>query len=128
MSTSAVSSDFVGRTKENLIGLMSRRVDDVRLAVPMLDGIELKGRRTNLVAPGITTEGVKVPLGLWDASTENKTVATTLRADLVDRGLDGEQRALGGDRRRQCVRATVRAVLGERTPSSAVSVAMPTCW
>jgi len=33
---------------------MSRRLDDVRLAVLMIDGIELKGR-TNVVALGITT-------------------------------------------------------------------------
>jgi hypothetical protein len=32
--------------------------------VMMIDGIELKGR-TNVVALGITTEGVKIPLGLW---------------------------------------------------------------
>jgi putative transposase len=39
---------------------MGRRLDDVRLAVMMIDGIELKGR-TNVVALGITTEGVKIP-------------------------------------------------------------------
>ncbi len=36
----------------------------------MLDGIELKGR-TNIVAHGITMEGVKSPLGLGEGSTEN---------------------------------------------------------
>ena len=30
----------------------------------------------DVVALGITTEGVKVPLGLWEGSTENATVAT----------------------------------------------------
>ena len=44
-----------------------------------------------IVALGITTEGVKVPLGLWDGSSENATVATALLADLVERGLDVEQ-------------------------------------
>ncbi len=42
---------------------MARRLDDVRLAVLMLDGIELKGR-TNVVALGITSDGLKIPLGL----------------------------------------------------------------
>jgi transposase-like protein len=69
---------------------MGRRLDDARLAVMMLDGIELKGR-TNIVALGITTEGVKIPLGLWEGSTENATVATALLSDLVERGLDPEQ-------------------------------------
>ena len=43
-SKSAVSRQFVARTRENLEGLMRRRLDDVRLAALMLDGIDLKGR------------------------------------------------------------------------------------
>jgi putative transposase len=73
-SKSSISRAFVERTRKALDELMARRLDDVRLAVLMLDGIELKGR-TNIVALGITTEGVKVPLGLWEGSTENATVA-----------------------------------------------------
>ena len=68
---------------------MSRRLDDVRLAVIMLDGLELQGRCC-VVALGITTEGVKIPLGLW-GSSENATVATALLSDLIERGLDPEQ-------------------------------------
>jgi len=89
ISKSSVSRAFVERTRKALGELMCRRLDDVRLAVLMLDGIELKGR-TNIVALGITTEGVKVPLGLWEGSTENATVATALLSDLVERGLDPE--------------------------------------
>jgi putative transposase len=110
-SKSAVSREFVARTGEHLAGLMSRRLDDVRLAALMLDGIELKGRCC-VVALGISTDGVKVPLGLWDGSTENKTVARHLLADLVDRGLDVEQGVLvvldGG----KALRAAVNEVLG----------------
>ena len=40
------------------------------------------------------TDGVKIPLGLWEGSTENATLARTLLADLVDRGLDPEQAIL----------------------------------
>src|SRR4051794_36756095 len=71
-SKSAVSREFVSKTRENLIELMSRPLDDLRLAVLMLDGIELKGRCC-IVALGIDTDGVKHPLGLWDGSTENAT-------------------------------------------------------
>lgn len=59
----------------------------------MFDGIELKGRCC-VVALGVSTEGVKIPLGLWDGSTENKTVTVHLLADLVERGLDVEQGVL----------------------------------
>src|SRR5215218_7858276 len=76
-SRSAVSREFVARRRDNLLGLMSRRLDDVRLAVLMLDGIELKSRCC-VVALGITTDGVKLPLGLCDGSTESATVAREL--------------------------------------------------
>ncbi len=88
-SKSAVSREFVGRTGEHLRALMARSLQDVRLAALMLDGLELKGRCC-VVALGVTTDGVKVPLGLWDGSTENKRVCVELLADLVDRGLDDE--------------------------------------
>jgi putative transposase len=92
-SKSAVSREFVGRTREHLQSLMSRPLADLRLAALMLDGIELKGRCC-VVALGVTTDGVKTPLGLWDGSTENKTVTAHLLADLVDRGRDVEQGVL----------------------------------
>ena len=90
---SSVSERFVERTRTALGELMSRRLDDVRLAVMMLDGLQIADR-THVVALGISTEGVKIPLGLWEGSTENATLARTLLADLVDRGLDPEQAIL----------------------------------
>jgi transposase-like protein len=110
-SKSAVSRSFVARTTETLFELMRRRLDDVRLAVVMLDGIDLKGR-TNVVALGITTEGVKIPLGLWEGSTENAAVATALLADLVDRGLDTSQGVLCVLDGAKALRKAVRDVLG----------------
>jgi len=88
-----VSELFIERTRTALGELMSRRLDDVRLAVMMLDGLEIADR-VHVVALGITTEGVKIPLGLWEGSTENATLARALLADLVDRGLDPEQAIL----------------------------------
>lgn len=114
-SKSSVSRTFVARTALTLKELMSRRLDDVRLAVLMLDGVVLKDH-TNIVALGITTDGVKVPLGLWEGSTENKTIATALLADLVDRGLDVEQGVLVVIDGSKALRAAVNAVLGPRTP------------
>ena len=92
-SKTSVSEMFVERTATALGELMSRRLDDVRLAVMMLDGLEI-AERTHVVALGITTDGVKLPLGLWEGSTENATLARTLLADLVERGLDPEQAIL----------------------------------
>jgi putative transposase len=114
-SKSSVSRTFVERTREALAELMSRRLDDVRLAVLMLDGIELKGR-TNVVALGITSEGVKIPLGLWEGSTENATVATALLSDLVERGLDPEQGILFVVDGSKALRKAIRDVFGEQAP------------
>src|SRR5688572_6046087 len=72
-SKTSVSDIFVERTAAALSELMSRRLDDVRLAVMMLDGMEI-AERAHVVALGITTEGVKIPLGLWEGSTENTTL------------------------------------------------------
>jgi transposase-like protein len=114
-SKSAVSREFVSRTRENLIKLMSRPLDDLRLAVLMLDGIELKGRCC-VVALGIDVEGTKHPLGLWDGSTENATVAGTLLTNLVGRGLDVEQGVLVVIDGARALRKAVRDVLGVHTP------------
>jgi putative transposase len=111
-SKSSVSRAFVERTRESLGELMARRLDDVRLAVMMLDGIDLKGR-TNIVALGITTDGVKIPLGLWEGSTENATVATALLSDLVERGLDPTQGILFVIDGAKALRKAIRAVFGD---------------
>jgi putative transposase len=114
-SKSAVSRTFVARTKEALLELMARRLDDVRLAVLMIDGVGLKDH-TCVVALGITTDGVKLPLGLWEGSTENKTVTSELLSNLVHRGLDVEQGVLVVIDGAKALRAAVNDVLGARTP------------
>jgi putative transposase len=111
-SKSTISELFVERTKTALEELMSRSLADVRLAVMMLDGIEI-AERTHVVALGISTDGVKIPLGLWEGSTENATLARSLLADLVERGLDPEQAILfvidGG----KALRRAIKDVFGE---------------
>jgi transposase-like protein len=111
-SKSTVSELFIERTRTALSELMSRRLDDVRLSVMMLDGLEIADR-THVVALGISTEGVKIPLGLWEGSTENATLVSMLLADLVDRGLDPEQAILfvidGG----KALRRAIKDVFGE---------------
>ena len=112
-SKTSVSELFVERSATALEELMARRLEDVRLAVMMLDGMEI-AERTHVVALGITTDGVKIPLGLWEGSTENATLAKDLLADLVDRGLDPEQAILfvidGG----KALRKAIKDVFGER--------------
>jgi putative transposase len=109
---STVSEMFIEKTRTALEELMARRLDDVRLAVMMLDGLEIAGR-VHVVALGVSTDGVKIPLGLWEGSTENATLARQLLADLVDRGLDPSQAILfvldGG----KALRRAIKDVFGE---------------
>jgi putative transposase len=111
-SRTSVSEMFIERTRTALGELMSRRLDDVRLAVMMLDGLEIADR-THVVALGITTDGVKIPLGLWERSTENATLARTLLADLVDRGLDPDQAILFVIDGAKALRRAIQDVFGE---------------
>ena len=112
-SKSTVSELFIERTRTALEELMGRRLDDVRLAVMMLDGMEVADR-IHVVALGITTDGVKLPLGLYEGSTENATVATALLSDLVDRGLDPEQAILFVTDGGKAIRRAIKDVFGER--------------
>ena len=79
----------------------------------MLDGEHL-AERCVVVALAITADGTKKPVGLWDGSTENKTVVRALLADLVDRGLrfdDGLLVVLDGAK---ALSAAVREVFGDK--------------
>jgi putative transposase len=111
-SKSTVSELCVERTRTGLGELMARRLDDVRQAVMMLDGLEIADR-AHVVALGISTEGRRIPLGLSEGSTENATLVSMLLADLVDRGLGPEQAILfvidGG----KALRRGIKDVFGE---------------
>jgi putative transposase len=86
-SRSAVSRRFVKQTETALAELLARDLADLSIKVLMVDG-EHMAERCCVVALAITADGTKVPVGLWEGSTENKTVVKALLADLVGRGLD----------------------------------------
>lgn len=88
-SKSAVSRRFVARTKKALEELMARDLSELDIAVLMVDGVNF-AEHCCVVALAVTTDGTKVPVGLWLGDTENKTIVTHLLADLVDRGLSGD--------------------------------------
>jgi hypothetical protein len=114
-SESAVSREFIKWTGTAPEELLASRLDEIELAAPMIDGIELD-ERCHVVALGITADGTKVPLGLWEGSTENATVATALLADLQDRGLSFDHAILCVLDGSNALSKAVRAVVGNRTP------------
>ena len=83
-SRSAVSRRFIAATRTALAELLHRDLTDLRIKVLMVDGEHL-GDHLAVVALAITADGTKVPVGLWEGSTENATVVKALLADLVAR-------------------------------------------
>ncbi len=77
------------QTETALAELLSRDLTEEKLKVLMLDGEPMAGRCV-IVASGITADGRKLPVGLWDGATENKTVVRSMLVDLVSRGLSAE--------------------------------------
>jgi len=86
---SAVSRRFVKETETALADLLARDLTQEKIKVLMLDGEHMAGRCV-IVALGITADGRKLPIGLWDGATENKAVVRSMLADLVSRGLSAE--------------------------------------
>lgn len=73
-SKSSVSEAFVERTQTALEEMVSRRLEDVRLAAMMLDGLEI-AERTHVVALGITT-GVAAAIKKRKRLGEGKSIST----------------------------------------------------
>jgi putative transposase len=85
-SKSAVSRRFKAATEAKLAELIGRDLSELDVAALMIDGIVF-AECCCVVALAITTDGTKVPVGIWDGDTENTVVVKDLLADLVARGL-----------------------------------------
>ena len=113
ISKSATSRALIAKTRARLRDFLSQRLEDLELVAMFIDGIEIGGA-TVVIALGLTAAGTKVPLGLWQGSTENAALAISLLNDLVERGLRFDGRLLfvidGG----KGVRKALTDVFGDR--------------
>ena len=111
-SKSAASRHLVERMGSKMREYFSRRLEEVSLLALMLDGIEV-ARQTVVVALGVSADGTKQPLGLWQGSTENAAICTSLLQDLLGRGLKLDDKILcvidGG----KGIRKAIDDVLGD---------------
>jgi putative transposase len=110
-SRSAVSRRFIAATKTALADLLARDLTGLDIKVLMVDGEHL-AEHLVVVALAITADGTKVPVGLWEGSTENATVVKALLADLVARGLDASDGLLVVIDGAKALSSAVRAVFG----------------
>ena len=109
---SAVSRRFVKETETALAELLARDLTEAKIKVLMLDGEHMAGRCV-IDALGITAGGTKLPVGLWDGATENKTVVKAMLADLVSRGLSADDGLLVVIDGAKALRAGVQEVFGD---------------
>jgi transposase-like protein len=111
-SKSAVSRRFVQGTEQKLAELFGRDLSQLDLLAIFIDGI-LISEHCVVVALGVDAEGRKQPLGLWEGSTENKTVCNALLANLIERGLDPERPRLFVIHGGKAIRAAVVSTFGK---------------
>jgi len=110
---SSVSRRWAQATEAALAELMARDLSGLDVAVVMIDGLIIVGQCC-VVALVICTDGTKVPVGLWLGDTENKTVVTSLLADLVARGLNADGGLLAVIDGAKALATAVRRVFGDR--------------
>jgi putative transposase len=110
-SKSAISHRFIQGTEQKLAELFGRDLSQLDLVAMFIDGVEI-AEHCVVVALGVDAEGRKHPLGLWEGTTENKTVCNALLGNLIERGLHVEQPRLfvidGG----KAIRAAVVSTFG----------------
>jgi hypothetical protein len=104
----------------------------VELIAMFLDGIEFAEEMV-IVALGVTTDGTKVPLGLWSGSTENHVVAGALvpephRARAARRSADAlRHRRRQGHPTRRCARSSATAPSSSDAKSTSCATSATTC-
>jgi len=111
-SKSAVSRRFVAGTRKALDELLGRDLSGLDAVVLMVDGVDFAGSCC-VVAMIITSDGTKLPVGLRQGDTENKTVVTALLADLGARGLDASGGLLVVIDGAKALHAAVESVFGD---------------
>lgn len=112
-SRSAVSRRFVAGTKKRLGDLMRRDLSKLDILVLMIDGVHFEDHVV-LAALGITADGTKHVLGLWEGATENATACKALLGDLTSRGLRTDQTMLVVIDGAKALRKAVKDVFGDR--------------
>ena len=90
LSKSSVDQAFIERSAEQLKEFEQRRFNDINFVALFVDGKYLVGEQIVLVL-GVTEQGVKLPLGFVQATSEHHQPCSDLFKDLIRRGLQVDQ-------------------------------------
>jgi hypothetical protein len=112
-SKSTVSQRFIKASAKEARKVLSRRFDEKKIPVILIDGIVL-GDYTAIVVMGITSDGEKLIMGVRIGSTENAQVCRDLLADLIERGLQYEQGLLAVIDGSKALRKALKDVFGQK--------------
>lgn len=110
---SSISRSFIPAARKALKELCERRIDSLgRMVVLMLDGQHFAGECV-MVALGVDESGKKHLLGLVQGATENAVAVQQLLDDLIERGLDVQQKRLIVIDGSKALRKAVNKTFGE---------------
>jgi putative transposase len=90
LEKSTTSEHFIEASRRKLDELMKRSLNDIPLAVMLVDGTIFKGQHL-IVAIGIDRLGNKIVLGMRQGAVENAIVVQELFGALAERGVDFTQ-------------------------------------
>jgi len=115
VSKSSVSRQIIEASEKEVGALLSRRFDDVKLLIIYVDGMQF-GDHVMIGAVGVDEKGAKHVLAIREGATENATVAKELLEDLVERGVNAEQKRLFVVDGSRALRTAINAVFGAQHP------------
>jgi len=90
LSSSSISRRLIQASAQKLKEFQERRLEQYDLTVIIVDGKTFASDQM-IVALGVDINGVKIPLGFIQTSTENSRVCGEFFRSLIDRGLSYEQ-------------------------------------
>lgn len=115
VSKSSVSRQMIEASEAEVEALLSRRFEQVKLLIIYIDGMQF-GEHVMIGAVGVDDQGHKHVLAIREGATENATVAKELLEDLVERGVQSDQKRLFVIDGSKALRTAINAVFGAQHP------------
>ena len=109
---SSVSRHWKAISTKKLEELMERPLGDLDLVAILIDGVNFNDH-VLAVSLGVSSDGSKHVLGLWQGATENTQIVKELLADMIRRGLDTDRQYLFVLDGAKALHKAVTSVFGE---------------
>ena len=115
VSKSQISREFVEASSQEFQAFCERDFGDKEILAIYLDGIRF-GQFHVIAALGIDSDGHKHVLGIREGASENSVVVKDLLNDLVERGIDPQQKRLFVIDGSKALRKGINEVFGPENP------------